>query len=220
MFSGIVERVGRVAKAEQVAAGVWLRIEHCIQDPSRAGDGRLSPGASIAVNGVCLTIERAKGAYFDVVVVPESLGKTVLGSLKAGDRVNLERALRVGDPLGGHWVQGHVDGVALVRSATRTSEGVRVAVEIPEPFGRYVAPKGSIAIDGVSLTVAAWDPPVATVALVPYTLEHTIAGGYAASSRVHFEIDLIARYLDRLLENRGLAGAPPAGPSAVAGGSR
>ena len=199
MFSGIVERIGTVTEVTPASAGVRFTVTHGFERDASLGE-------SIAVNGVCLTVERFGTGTFDAVAIPETLGKTLLGALRAGDRVNLERALRVGDPLGGHWVQGHVDGTAVVRSAARTEDGVRVAIEIPEAFERYIASKGSIAIDGVSLTVAAWDPPLATVALVPYTLENTIAGGYAAGRRVHFEIDLIARYLDRLVEARGLVG--------------
>ena len=222
MFSGIVERVGSIAGVTPVPEGIRFTVAHGFGAPEEAGSSErgLHPGDSVAVNGVCLTAERTGPGTFDAVAIPETLGKTLLGGLRAGDRVNLERALRVGDPLGGHWVQGHVDGIAVVRSATRTTEGVRVAIEIPEPYRRYVATKGSIAIDGVSLTVAAWDPPVLTVALVPFTLENTVAGDYAAGSRVHFEIDLIARYLERLLEARGIAGEPAAGPSPLAGGRR
>ena len=224
MFSGIVEQVGTVAGVTPVTEGARLTIAHGLDGSGLDGPGGMARGfdvgESVAVSGVCLTVERRAPGAFDAVAIPETLSKTLLGRLRPGDRVNLERALRVGDPVGGHWVQGHVDGTAPIRSAVRTEEGVRVAIEIPPEFERFVATKGSIAIDGTSLTVAAWDPPVATVALIPYTLQHTIAGGYLAGGRVHFEIDLIARYLDRLLEARGIGGLSAAGPSPMGGGHR
>jgi riboflavin synthase alpha subunit len=156
------------------------------------------------VNGVCLTVERAPGGVFEAVAVPETIAKTNLGALRPGSRVNLERALRVGAPLGGHWVQGHVDATARVVSVRRDGADVRVAVDLPPALRPYVAAKGSIAIDGVSLTVAALDGAVATVALVPYTLEHTIASEYTKGASVNLEVDLVARYLERLLAARGL----------------
>jgi riboflavin synthase len=130
--------------------------------------------------------------------VPETLRRTTLGRLDTGARVNLERALRVGDELGGHWVQGHVDAVARVRSMRRMGQDVLLRVEIPESLRRYVAEKGSVALDGISLTVASWEDPCATLALVPYTLEHTIASEYEEGRDVNLEVDLIARYLERL----------------------
>jgi riboflavin synthase len=197
MFSGIVERVGDVTRAERDATGLRLAVHTGFDRPLAAGE-------SIAVNGVCLTIERASAGVFEAFAIPETLDKTNLGSLRAGSRVNLERALRVGDPLGGHWVQGHVDAVASVVSVRRDGPDVRVGVELPVALRPFVAPKGSIAIDGVSLTVAALDGPVVVVALIPYTLEHTISSDYREGSRANLEVDLVARYLDRLLAARGL----------------
>ena len=136
--------------------------------------------------------------------VPETLRATTLGRLRSGDRVNLERALRVGDEISGHWVQGHVDAVARVDSVRRSGAECLVRLIVPEPLGRYVAMKGSLALDGVSLTVAAWEEPIASVALVPYTLEHTIASDYEEGSDVNLEVDLLARYLERLAQSRGL----------------
>jgi riboflavin synthase len=117
--------------------------------------------------------------------------------------VNLERAVRIGDPLGGHWVQGHVDAVATIGAVSRDTADVRVEIEIPPAFRRYVAEKGSLAVDGVSLTVAAARETAAVVALVPYTLSHTIASEYAPGGRVNLEVDIVARYLEKLLEARG-----------------
>jgi riboflavin synthase len=195
VFSGIVEGVGRVERVGREAAGLRLSI-HAGWTPD--------PGASISVSGVCLTVERAAEGTFEAVAVPETTSRTTLGRLVPGSRVNLERALKVGDPLGGHWVQGHVDAVAPVVSVAREGADVRVGVEVPRGLLPYVAGKGSIAIDGVSLTVAAVRDPVATVALVPYTLEHTIASEYTEGAWVNLEVDLVARYLERLLAARGL----------------
>ncbi len=200
MFSGIVERVGRVERADFGTHGLRLAIRADL-------DRGASPGDSIAVNGVCLTVERSAGGVFEVVAVPETTSKTTLGSLREGARVNLERALRIGDPLGGHWVQGHVDGVGEIVSVRREGADVRVGVEVPEPLRPYVAMKGSITFDGVSLTVAGLAGSVASVALIPYTLSHTIASEYREGGAVNLEVDLVARYLERLLSVRGWA--PP-----------
>jgi riboflavin synthase len=195
MFSGIVEQVGTVERVEPDPAGIRIAI--------RSGFDRTpAPGESVSVCGVCLTVERSSGSVFEAVAVPETIAKTTLGSFRRGSHVNLERALRVGDPLGGHWVQGHVDAVAPVVSVRREGADVRVGVEIPAALRGYVAAKGSIAFDGVSLTVAALEGPVATVALVPYTLEHTIASEYSKGVSVNLEVDLVARYLERLLAAR------------------
>lgn len=159
------------------------------------------------MNGVCLTVERSEGASFIAAAVPETLRKTTLGSCVEGSRVNLERSLKVGDELGGHWVQGHVDARATIRSVVRQGADVLVGVEIPDELRAYVAPRGSIALDGVSLTVAGWHEPVATVALVPYTLDHTIANAYRVGDEVNLEVDILARYMERLLAARE-TGAP------------
>ena len=192
MFSGIVERVGRVERIERPASGgatLTIRADFATDSV---------PGSSVAVNGVCLTVERAMDGVFTATAVPETLRRTTLGRLTEGARVNLERALRVGDELGGHWVQGHVDAIAPLRSVKREGSDVLLTIEIPADLRRYVAGKGSLALDGTSLTVAAWDDPCAVVALVPYTLAHTIASDYRERTDVNLEVDLIARYLERL----------------------
>jgi len=196
MFSGIVERVGTVEGVERAAGGKRLRIRSGFErDPAE--------GESVSVNGVCLTVERASSGIFEAVAVEETLQRTTLGSLEVGRRVNLERAVRIGDPLGGHWVQGHVDAVASIRAVSESPKDFRVEIEIPALLGRYVAEKGSIAVDGVSLTVAAIQDPIAVVALVPYTLSHTIASEYTQGRSVNVEVDIVARYLERLLAARG-----------------
>ena len=191
-----MERVGTVERASAEGGSRRLVV-------GAAFDAPLTAGESVAVNGVCLTVERADARSFEAVAVRETLDATTLGALDRGSRVNLERALRVGQPLGGHWLQGHVDATAPIRGILRDAGQTRLHVEIPEPLRRYVARKGSIALDGVSLTIAAWSDPLAEIALVPFTLEHTVASAYAPGIRVNVEVDLIARYLERLIEARG-----------------
>lgn len=196
MFSGIVQAIGEVEAVTHTDGASRIRIGVVFPRVPTAGE-------SIATSGVCLTVERADARGFEVTAVSETLRATTLGTLTPGRRVNLEPALRVGDPLGGHWVLGHVDAVARVLSVARGAGETRVAVEIPEFLRRYVAPKGSVTLDGVSLTVASWSDPVAEVALVPFTLEHTTLGALEPGDLVNLEADLVARYLDRLLESRG-----------------
>jgi riboflavin synthase len=205
MFSGIVGSVGAVLGLAKSNAGLRLTIGHTF-----AGPIEIEPGASVAVNGVCLTVEKAEAGRFEATAVVETLSKTTLGALTAGDRVNLERALRVGDELGGHWVQGHVDAVGGVVSVDRSGGDVGVSVEAPAPVRRFLAEKGAVTVDGVSLTISKWADPIFTVALVPYTVAHTIASAYRPGTRVNLESDLIARYLDRLLDDS------PAGRDAAA----
>ncbi|HYR68638.1 MAG TPA: riboflavin synthase [Candidatus Dormibacteraeota bacterium] len=212
MFSGIVERVGTAEGVERAASGTRLKIRSGFEHDPAAGE-------SVAVNGVCLTVERASSGVFEAVVVGETLRRTTLGSLESGSRVNLERAVRIGDPLGGHWVQGHVDAVATIGAVSRDAADVRVEIEIPPAFRRYVAEKGSLAVDGVSLTVAAVRETAAVVALVPYTLSHTIASEYAPGGRVNLEVDIVARYLEKLLEARGYFNEA-AGVASAAGRTR
>jgi len=193
MFSGIVQRLGRV----ESRVGGRFTIRAGFESAPEAG-------ASVAVNGVCLTVERYENGAFSATAVPETLRRTNLGTLAAGSPVNLEQALRVGDEIGGHWVQGHVDAVVRVAAVRRAGDDVIVEVEIPSPLRRYVAVKGSLTLDGASLTVAAWNEPRAAVALVPYTLQHTIASDYHEGSDVNLEVDLLARYLERLADARGM----------------
>jgi len=195
VFSGIIARMGILEESRREAQGQRLVIR---ADLGRAPD----PGESVAVNGVCLTVERADAARFEAVAVEETLRRTTLGGLSPGARVHLEPALRAGDPIGGHWVQGHVDGVGIVRKVAHAGSDVRLAVEIPEALRKFVAVKGSLAVDGVSLTVADWEEPCAILALVPYTLAHTTASDYAPGHRVNVEVDILSRYLERLLEAR------------------
>jgi len=162
---------------------------------------RLKVGGSIAVNGCCLTVVKKSGPVFFADVVPETLRRTNLGALGVGAEVNLELPLSAASLLDGHLVQGHVDATATVKTVERASSGREVTVELPAAVSRFVATKGSIAVDGVSLTVAAVDKPAGTfrVALIPHTLDVTIAGGYKRGSIVNLEADVVARYVARNL---------------------
>lgn len=205
MFSGIIERTGVIDARSDEAAGVRFRIRADF-------DADPAPGASVAVNGVCLTVERASGGLLDMVAVAETLRRTNLNALGVGDRVNVERALRVGDEIGGHWVLGHVDAMGEVARVEPGAADVRVTIGVPESLRRYVAEKGSVTVDGVSLTVAAWDGRRLTVALVPYTLGKTTASAWRPGTRVNLEVDVVARYLDRLLAARAGETAGAAAP--------
>ena len=199
MFSGIVEEVGRVARVEERSGGAgrrfWIAATRVLED-ARVGD-------SIAVSGCCLTAVAVEPARFAVEAVPETLSRTTLGAWREGDAVNLERSLRLDQRIGGHLVQGHVDGVGDVRLAAPEGDGKRIAIGLPDALARFVAEKGSLAVDGVSLTVAACDRESCEIALIPHTLRATIAGAYAPGTRVNLEVDLVARYLARLLEESG-----------------
>jgi riboflavin synthase len=191
MFTGIVSAVSKVVEAD----GKRLGIDH-------AWIARhLKIGGSVAVNGCCLTVVKKRGSVFFADVVPETLRRTNLGALHPGSEVNLELPLGANSILDGHLVQGHVDVTATVRSVRRAASGREVTIELPAALARFVAFKGSIAVDGVSLTIAALDKPPGTfgVALIPHTLEATIAGGYRKGSVVNLEADIIARYVARNL---------------------
>jgi len=194
MFTGLVEEMGEVAGIEERPGGRRLQV--------RAGevlrDARV--GDSLALDGCCLTVVECDERTFAVEVVPETLARTTLGAWRVGDRVNLERALRLDQRLGGHLVQGHIDGVGSVLAVAREGDGKRVTLGVPDELARFVAEKGSLAVDGVSLTVAACRGATCEIALIPHTLERTTAGAYAAGRRVNLEADLLARYAARLLE--------------------
>jgi riboflavin synthase len=191
MFTGIVSGVGTVVDSGPNRIG----IEHA--PTARA----LKKGASVAVNGCCLTVVRKSGSRFYADVVPETLRRTNLGAAGQGARVNLELPLRANGSLDGHLVQGHVDAKGAVRSVTRVAAGRRVVIELPRELQAFVAEKGSIAVDGTSLTVAGVDEAEGTfnVALIPHTLAVTIAGGYRSGSIVNLEADILARYVARNL---------------------
>ena len=197
MFTGIIEAVGRIRARE--ARGGDLRLE--IGRGTLPFDG-LVLGESIAVSGVCLTVVAFDAEGFAADVSNETLSKTTLGALAVGAPVNLERAMRASDRFGGHVVAGHVDAVGLVASIGDDGRSQRWRFEASAAVLRYVAPKGSICVDGVSLTVNGVDARGFDVNLVPHTLAHTAFGTLACGAAVNLEVDLIARYVERLLESR------------------
>ena len=202
MFTGIIEGTGTVARLDAAADGSGARLE--VEAPWLAG--RLALGESVAVNGCCVTVAEATAAGFAADLVAETLRRTALGRLEPGAPVNLERPLALGGRLGGHLVQGHVDGVARVLDRTPVGDGEEVRVELPPELERYVVEKGSVAVDGVSLTVAGVGPGWFAVALVPHTLEVTTLGRRRPGDLVQLEVDVVAKYVERLVQP--WAGAP------------
>jgi riboflavin synthase len=193
MFTGLVEEVGRVASIDAGPDHARLAIRGPLV---REG---MALGDSVSVNGACLTAVALDPDGFRVDCVAETLRRTGLGALTAGDPVNLERALRAGDRLGGHIVQGHVDGTARVAAALPEGEGVVLELEAPPELLRYVVEKGSVALDGVSLTVAARLAAGFRVALIPHTMAHTTLGPETVGRRVNVEVDLVAKYVEALV---------------------
>jgi riboflavin synthase len=193
MFTGIVETQGRVVALTRGEAGARLTIETGTQLMD------LTLGQSIAVNGVCLTVVQGDGATFTADLSSETLGVTALGDLKPQDRVNLERPLRVGDRLGGHFVTGHVDGIGQIVRRQPAGESTWMWIGFTPPLGITLAPKGSIAVDGVSLTLVEVLRETFSVCLVPHTLAMTTLGWKGPGSLVNVEVDLLSRYLERLL---------------------
>jgi riboflavin synthase len=205
MFTGIVEGTGTVAALAAAADGSGARLE--VAAPWLAGELRL--GESVAVNGCCVTVAEPTSGGFAADLVAETLRRTALGGLAAGARVNLERPMTLGGRLGGHLVQGHVDGVARVLDRAPIGDGEEVRIELPPDLDRYVVEKGSIAVDGVSLTVAGVGPGWFAVALVPHTLEVTTLGDRRPGDPVQLEVDVVAKYVERLVAPfTDRAGAP------------
>ncbi|MEQ1580498.1 MAG: riboflavin synthase [Steroidobacteraceae bacterium] len=201
MFTGIVQTIGTVTRCLPKGGDV----EIAIAAPAGYLEGT-ALGDSIACNGCCLTVTQLAEGAFTADVSRETLSLTTLGNWTAGSRVNLERALRAGDALGGHYVTGHVDGIATVAAVTDDARSRRVEFVVPVKLARYIARKGSVTVDGVSLTVNgvtdldAGKPDARfDVNLVPHTLEATVLGGYVAGTRVNFEVDIIARYVERMM---------------------
>ncbi len=194
MFTGIVTDIGRVRKVEQTARDRRYEIETAWDT---AG---IDLGASISHAGCCLTVTETGPGWFAVEVSNETLSKTTLGGWKEVDRVNLERAAKLGDELGGHIVSGHVDGLGRVVSVAPEGGSHRIDIEAPAPLHRFIAPKGSITVDGVSLTVNAVEGRTFGVNIIPHTWESTTLGGLKAGDAVNLEIDMLARYLARWQE--------------------
>ena len=207
MFTGIVETQGKIEKRSEGLQAQRLTISTTLDL------GTVPLGGSIAVDGVCLTVVARRGRRptwsFQADLGPETLACTTLGARREGDRVHLERPLRMGDPLGGHLVAGHVDGVGQLRKSLRRGDALELEVAVPPDIAPYLAPKGSVAIDGVSLTINRVTARTFSVTLIPHTLAVTHLGALPVGARVNLEADLLAKQVARLLDRRR-AGKPPA----------
>ena len=201
MFTGLIAQVGIIEALERREDGLSIRIG-CALHPYELGE-------SIAVDGTCLTVKSFGKSHFDADASLETLDKTKLGSLSLGERVHLERALALGERLGGHLVTGHVDGVGKVAERATEGEYLRVTFEVPARLAPFLAPKGSIAVDGVSLTVNAVRGSRFDVMLVPYTLEETKLGDMQPDTLVNFEVDILAKYVASLMGKPGVDAPEP-----------
>jgi riboflavin synthase len=196
MFTGLIEEVGAVAAVRHAGEAARLTVQAPrIGPPSAIGD-------SISVNGICLTVVVRNGALLEFDAVAETLRRSNLGALRPGDAVNLERAMTAGSRFGGHIVQGHVDAVGQVGHVGLEGTSHRIEVQAPPPFMRYIIEKGSVAVDGISLTVAGLSPSSFTVAIIPHTWRETTLCNIRPGVRVNLEADVLARYVERLLEAR------------------
>jgi riboflavin synthase len=199
MFTGLITDVGTIERVAATAAGREFRV--------RCGFADLVPGESVAVNGACLTVRETEAGWFTAAAVTTTLERTAMGSWEAGRRVNLERAVRASDRLGGHYVLGHVDSVAVVADVEQAGDATLIDIALPASLAPLVVPHGSIAVDGVSLTINALrDPAQVQLSLVEYTLRHTTLGALRRGDQVHVEADVIGKYVQRLAAG-SLAGA-------------
>ncbi|MEW6207618.1 MAG: riboflavin synthase [Acidobacteriota bacterium] len=193
MFTGLIQETGRVRRIDRRADGAFLSVEaRIVLEGTRAGD-------SISINGVDLTVVNRSADWFEADVSLETLSRSTLGLLRAGSRVNLERALAVGERLGGHMVQGHIDGTGELVSIAQEGNAYRMRFRFPPELGRYIAMKGSIAVDGISLTVAALGRDWFEVAVIPHTWRETTLNELKRGSRVNLEVDVLAKYVERLM---------------------
>ncbi len=194
MFTGLVRGRGRVVRAEPRGEGLSLAVDAAVLDPPPA------VGASVSVSGACLTVTKVEGRVCTFDVVAETARRSTLGSLRAGDRVNLEPSLRAGEPLDGHLVLGHVDATGRIREMREEAGSHRLRVELPPDLAPLVAEKGSVAVDGISLTVAAVEAEAFRVAVIPHTFAVTTLADLAVGDRVNLEADVLARYAARVLQ--------------------
>nr|HEX4313232.1 riboflavin synthase [Kofleriaceae bacterium] len=195
MFTGLVEDVGTVVRADRRDDAVVLHVR-----PGRIAVGELAIGDSLCHDGCCLTVTAHDGDTYSVLAGAETLARTTLGAARAGTRVNLERALRVGDRLGGHWVTGHVDGTGELAVRRDLGANLVLGVRTPPALLRYVVEKGSIAMAGVSLTVNSVDAESFSIAIIPHTREHTTLGALALGDRVNLECDVLAKHVEKLVQ--------------------
>jgi riboflavin synthase len=197
MFTGLIEDLGTVRQLQTGTESGRITIATGLPM------SEIAVGDSIAVNGVCLTVTSFGGGLFSADVSPESLSRTTLGDLNPGQRVNLERALRLSDRLGGHLVSGHVDGVGLVLERFRDRNAVRFTLQVPRDLSRYLVEKGSVAVDGISLTVNAVGEDTFDLAVIPLSLAKTTLQDRPVGARVNIETDILGKYVERLLSNKG-----------------
>jgi riboflavin synthase len=196
MFTGIVERTGVIAAVEELPGGRRLHVEAGI------AYGNLEIGHSVSINGCCTTVIQRNGRRFSVELMEITLQKTNLGNLSPRSRVNLERPLALGSELGGHLVQGHVDGVGVITEVTPLETSRLISIRVPEDLVKYVVGTGSIAIDGVSMTVAQIEGDILTVGVIPHTWDVTVFSDYQPGTKVNLEVDLIGKYIEKLLPER------------------
>ena len=197
MFTGIIEEIGIISEIVRQFSGMRIQIR-----AQKILDG-LTVDQSVSVNGVCLTVVEIVQDFFWTDAVAETLAKSTFQQLKRNDRVNLERALRLQDRLGGHLVQGHVDGIGYIRNLTHQSHSSMLTVEIHEDLARYTIPKGSIAIDGVSLTIADKNKNLINIAIIPHTLDQTILQFKKVNESVNIEVDFLAKYIEQFINQPG-----------------
>tara|TARA_B100000676_G_scaffold305473_1_gene359772 strand:+ start:4980 stop:5594 length:615 start_codon:yes stop_codon:yes gene_type:complete len=200
MFTGIIQTVGKLLARRDHGGDCTLTIA-----PGALAQDSIGLGDSIAVNGVCLTVISQTDGAIDFDVSGETLGLTTLGNLQVGDPLNLETAATPSTALGGHIVSGHVDGLATIKSIEPDARSQRITIEVPHTLSRYLAAKGSVCVDGVSLTINGVGDDVFDVNIVPHTMSATNFGSYEPDTRVNLEVDVIARYVERLIEARGNA---------------
>ena len=189
MFTGIISHIGKVKSFQN---------NQLLVKADRSLIKQVKNGDSVAVNGVCLTVIDKRADLFQVEVMPETLKRTALGGLKSGDIVNLELAMKAADRFAGHIVQGHIDGVATVKSIKQKGNSRLFTFEVPKQLGRYIVEKGSIAVNGISLTVIDASNKTFTVGIIPYTWKHTMLSQAKVGDRVNIEVDILAKYIDKL----------------------
>lgn len=199
MFTGLVEDVGTVARADRRSDALVLAIR-----PKTIPLAELVLGESICHDGTCLTVTEIGGDSFTVLAGAETLARTMLGTLRIGMQVNLERAMKVGDRLGGHWVTGHIDGTGELAVRRDLGANLVLGIRPPPALLRYIVEKGSIAVGGVSLTVNSVDPELFSIAIIPHTRDHTTLGALAIGDRVNLEVDILAKHVERLLFPGGM----------------
>jgi riboflavin synthase len=205
MFSGIVEGTGKIVRLIRGADSARLTI-----DAGEISEG-VSVSDSVSISGVCLTVVQKEGTLLSFDAIPETLHRSSLKAVNEGDYVNLERSLAVGDRIGGHFVQGHVDGTGVLRKVTPADNALILEIEVPDALLRYMVPKGSVSLDGISLTIVDVLPDAFTVWIIPHTMEITTLKYRKIGDPLNIEVDMIAKYIERLLMDRGALPADRAG---------